>query len=484
MLATSRSLLTQRTLAIDPKFAADHGFAPSAKIGVDGRAYAKYGLGLPILELPWVGAALLISKLTGLAEAHSIAVVLSLLNPLLAALTSVIVFWLCRSVGCQSTIAIAAAVGYSLGTVAWPYAGADGTEALQPLCLALALLWLIRYNSGRRAGWLWGAGIALAYAVLTKPTNAVMAPAFAFYLIALCRRQKLSGRGAFLVFIRFAIPLVVCVLFLAWLNWIRFGSIGESGYNPQMFTHPLWSGLYGLLLSPTKGLVFYAPLVLLAPAGLWLMSKKYKAEAATILLLCISYLIINAKFFQWAGGWCWGPRYLAPVLPLLMPPIVWAGSAARPWRYLGVTLFIIGLGINALGVIISEDAYRGTIMHIYLPGPTGTVLVGSLKDPGQMLEIPVAEADVLPEFSSLAGHLWLARVVLDGCECDPETYECGCRSGAFEEDPKFLSPPWIRRHPEAPPAAPYGARIIRPWILHRLYRRMMGERPMSQSRER
>ena len=45
-LATSRSLLTHHTLAVDAQFASDEGFVPRAKIGVDGRAYAKAGLGL------------------------------------------------------------------------------------------------------------------------------------------------------------------------------------------------------------------------------------------------------------------------------------------------------------------------------------------------------------------------------------------------------------------------------------------------------
>ena len=40
-LATSRSLVVDHTLAIDAAFASDEGYAPRAKIGVDGRAYGK-----------------------------------------------------------------------------------------------------------------------------------------------------------------------------------------------------------------------------------------------------------------------------------------------------------------------------------------------------------------------------------------------------------------------------------------------------------
>src|SRR5262249_43364226 len=96
MLATSRGLLTRQTLAVDAGFAADDGYNPSAKIGIGGRAYIKYGLGLPILEMPWVALALLLSRATGADEADAFATVLSLLNPVLTAFTAVVVMVLSR----------------------------------------------------------------------------------------------------------------------------------------------------------------------------------------------------------------------------------------------------------------------------------------------------------------------------------------------------------------------------------------------------
>src|SRR5712692_8385313 len=75
-LATSRSLLVRQTLAVDAQFASDEGFAPRAKIGVDGRAYSKAGLGLPIVEMPFVAMALGISKCAAVSEAQAIAAIL------------------------------------------------------------------------------------------------------------------------------------------------------------------------------------------------------------------------------------------------------------------------------------------------------------------------------------------------------------------------------------------------------------------------
>src|SRR2546429_244892 len=127
-LATSRSLLVEHTLAIDPAFASDEGYAPRAKIGVDGRAYGKAGVGLPI------GARL------------------------------------------------------------------ERNRAL-----------------------LWRSGFALAGAILTKPGNLVVAPAFALYVIA--SRERPLLREAIARLSRFGWPVAVCGVVLASMNWMRFGSI-------------------------------------------------------------------------------------------------------------------------------------------------------------------------------------------------------------------------------------------------------------------
>ncbi len=472
-LATSLSLATHQTLAIDPQFASDEGYAPRAKIGVDGRAYGKAGLGLPIVELPFVAVALFISWL-GVPEAQALAAVLSLLNPLLTVCTAIAVFRLCRSMDCGPAAALPVTVAYSLGTLAWVYAGVDGTEPLQALCLALALLLLVKYRSEGNARWLPGSGFALVFAIVTKPANAVLIPAFGMYVILICRAGRRSLRAAAPLLLRFAYPVALCLLFLAWLNWIRFGSIWETGYEPQAFTNRLWAGVYGLVFSFNKGIVSYTPLVLLVPVGLALMARQ-RAEAALIALASLSYVCLFAKFYNWGAGWGWGPRYLVPILPLLMSPVARAAAAGRLWRYLGVGLFAAGFLVNGVGVLVDGDAYHSAIMDVDLTKETGLVQVGSVARPGQIVEMPVPPDYVLPEFSEIAGKFWLARVAWDGCACNEPTAQCGCRRGAMEKNARFSSPPWATRYPDVRPVPPYGSRLINPWIADRIHRWFLPE---------
>jgi hypothetical protein len=468
-LAGSRSLLTHHTLAIDLQFASDEGYGPRAKIGVDGRAYGKAGLGLPIVELPFVAVALAISRFAAVPEAQAVAAILSLLNPLLTACTVILVFRVCRSLECPVLAALSVAVAYAFGTLAWVYAGVDGPEPLQALCLVLALLFLLEYRADRRASWLSASGSALAFAVVAKPANAVLVPAFGLYVMTVLRTERLSLRRAAPALAHFVSPLAICALFLLWLNWIRFGSVLDTGYEHDAFTNPFLSGIYGLVFSFNKGVIFYSPLVLLVPVGIGLMARAHREEAALIVLASLSYVSLFATYAFWGAGWAWGPRYLVPLLPLLMPPVARAVAAARVWRYLGAVLFAAGFAVNGLGVLVDGDAHHSAIMNVDLTAQTGFVQIGSVQHPGQMVDMPVPPDYVLPQFSEIAGKLWLAGVALDGCSCDEQTAECGCLRGTMEKDARFSSPPWAKRYPDVHPLPPYGSRLINPWIVNRMH---------------
>ena len=468
-LATARSLLVHHTLAIDSAFASDDGYAPRAKIGIDGRAYGKAGIGLPIVEMPFVAVALGLSRIRPLQEPQAIAVVLSLMNPLLMACTVVVVLRLCQSIDCPTAAARSIAAMFSLGTLAWVYAGVDGTEPLQALCLAIALLCLIRDNARVSARGLAISSIALTFAVITKPANAVLVPAFAGYVGLTLRGHHLTLLKALRRLSYFIAPLAAGVVFLLWLNSIRFGSVFETGYEHNAFRNPFGRGIYGLTLSFNKGIVFYSPLVLLAPFGVWMMRTGHRREAALTVVASLSYVLLLAKYDMWGAGWAFGPRYLVPLLPLLMLPVARTFTAGRRWRCAALILFAGGLVVNGVGVLVDGDAFHGTLLAIDLSKETGYVQFGAVSDPRQLVDKPVAPEDVLPQFSEIAGKMWLAHVAFDGCRCDAHTAECACRGEPMENNSTFLSPPWAARYPDARPQPPYGSRLLNPWLADRIH---------------
>jgi hypothetical protein len=490
MLATARGLVERGSLAIDPAFARDDRYAPSARVGTDGRAYAKYGVGLPLVEAAPLAISQALAAATNLSRSRVTAAVLSLLNPALHALTALVVMRLVMTVGVRRRAAVGAGLAFAWATPATVYAATDGTESLQILLVAVVALGVTRLaqpadggGQGPAVTWrpAW-TGAALAYGILTKPLLAILAPALVVGVIASTRdRHRCAAprvdnaapcghEPALREALAALIPVVAAVAVTAALNVVRFGEVAASGYNSPVLTSPAVVGLHGLLVGPNKGLPFYAPVVLLAPFGVREAWRRVPGLAAFAVAAAVPWTILNALFYEWGGGWAWGPRYLMPILPVAIVLAALAAEGGRARRAAWLSLAAVGLVVNALGTVISHDAFRRTTMNVWVGAEAGFVRAGAADGSGRLVEVPVPPEDVLPAFSPVAGHAWLARVALQGCDCLEGGDTCACRSGVpFEKAPAFLNPPWKDRYPDARPLPPYGVSIIEPALVRSGY---------------
>src|SRR5262249_40985135 len=73
----------------------------------------------------------------------------------------------------------------------------------------------------------------------------------------------------------------------------------------------------GLLVSPSRGVLIFCPVLLLIAAGL----VRFRRTLANHRLLLPAFLAVGGHFAtlvcfdQWHGGCCYGPRYFTDVLP-------------------------------------------------------------------------------------------------------------------------------------------------------------------------
>jgi hypothetical protein len=220
------------------------------------------------------------------------------------------------------------------------------------LALSAALWAALRARStaregGRALAFDLAAGLACGVAVAARPTNVLLA---AGVLAATAARGPRPAAAAALA----ASPPVLLVLAY---QAMAFGSPFATGYGAEArgFTAPLAEGLQGLLLSPTRGLLAYAPWAALGALGLGRAARRDPVLAGAA-AGAVATVLLFARWHAWWGGWCYGPRMLVELSPVLALGVAALAGARRSW--LAPALAVTGalaVAVNGFGVFASRS---------------------------------------------------------------------------------------------------------------------------------
>ena len=118
---------------------------------------------------------------------------------------------------------------------------------------------------------------------------------------------------------------------------VAFGSAFEQGYGDKPFNGDVATGLYGLLLSPSRGILTYEPWIVAALIALALAWRSPGHVALRLRGLSIAWLVLlytYARYAEWWGGRVFGPRFLDDLAPALVVAVAWAvsrGWLSAPW---------------------------------------------------------------------------------------------------------------------------------------------------------
>ncbi len=122
-------------------------------------------------------------------------------------------------------------------------------------------------------------------------------------------------------------------------------------------TRALLEGFYIHFISPDRGVIYFAPVVLFGIAGLLLaVKKKIKMTAVLVGVIGANILLYSMWTDPW-GGWAFGSRYLIPTYAILS---IFTAQAIFFWgrRILFIIPFIIvsfySIAINTLGAITTS----------------------------------------------------------------------------------------------------------------------------------
>lgn len=293
--------------------------------GPDGHVYSKKGLALSLAQVPLYWLAL---WLPGLGMLQTV----SLLNAIVTAATSLLIFMFASRLGFSTLIALAVALIFGLATIASIYAKYLFSEPLAGLFLLAAAYMLLAYR--QEGGWrhIFIAGLSAGLAVLTRANNLFLLPVFGFYLLWVEYKRSVSAlhnsqftiRPFLPALITFALALAIPGATMLIYNAARSGDPLQTGYDLTLFTPNILLGLYKLLFSPLRGLFVYSPVLLLSLPGWWYLRRTHPAEAW---LFAGLVGVTLALFSAWSSGegLSWGSRFLVPVAPffaLSLAPII------------------------------------------------------------------------------------------------------------------------------------------------------------------
>ena len=334
--------------------------------GRDGLPAAVGGIGQSAAGVPLLALGRLVSTAAPTEQQDVVERLFTgFTNSWITALIVVLIFLIAREVGAGRRSAVLLALVYGVGTMAWPHAKTLlFSEPLAALLICAGVLYAIRTTTRGTMPWALLSGLAISASMLARISTAPFLIIVAAYVLAIpLIRAGIKTKAAWrqmvprtlLLGIGLAIPVVLLLAVNAW----RYGSASDTGYGAVPLDFSPVEGLYGLILSPGKGLLWYAPVLLVAIVALPFAFRRKPAEVSLFLLIILANLAIFARFFQWHGEQAWGPRYMQTVLPmvvLIVAPVLVPGCA-RWWRRGLVIAGGIGAIVGFLGSVIYFNAY-------------------------------------------------------------------------------------------------------------------------------
>lgn len=300
---------------------------------------SRYGIGAALFAAPFVAATYpFVRDLYEQPSADVLWGVTKVAASCAVAATAVLIF-LAALAFVRSGTALALALTYGLATCAW----SSASQALWqhgPTCffLALGTTFLLRQREQPRTAYWVGLSYAAAFAC--RPTAAfVLATAGIHFLVrdrrtllrcaagtlpvlALLAAYNLHTFGRLLVLgqmdIGVQVPPDAKVSLFNLVSTATAATGDALALDRRYFGASLLEGLAGILVSPSRGLLVFSPVVV---ATLWGVVRAFRDPRYAALRPVAAAALISAFFvagwFSWWGGWSYGPRLLSDAVVLL-----------------------------------------------------------------------------------------------------------------------------------------------------------------------
>lgn len=330
--ALVRAILERHTLQIDA-----YALHTGDRALWEGHYYSDKAPGASLLAVLPVAAARGISRVAGvdpegfpgIAWTSYVATIAT--NGLFTMFAALAIMWLAFRWGYSPGAALFAATGYAVASPAWCYATLFMGHGLTAGCLMGAYAAAVALEDDDvgwqlRRGWLIGLGTG--WAVVSE--FPALVPAVLIVGLSLHTLRDRWPQRLVPVFARLVAGGAAAAAVLLTYNTLAFGSPFHLGYASEEgfeqmrqgvfgVTYPAWWRLREILFGQYRGLLPIAPLMAVTPFGLFALARAPQRRRAALVAASagLFYLLLNASYFYWEGGWAYGPRQMMAGLPFL-----------------------------------------------------------------------------------------------------------------------------------------------------------------------
>lgn len=407
------AIVVRRTLNID-----DYHENTQDKASYGGHYFSDKAPGTVVLALPAFAASAITLKVlcikldsdqgwlysSWIASVGSIGVV--------SALGACLLFsWLSMYVSPKH--ALVTVLGLFLGAAPLPYATMMFSHALVIGLLAIAIWSIdalpgvevaacgIRLNCSDVL-----AGFTCGWALASEYTAGIVVVGIFFWLISRARNRAIP----------FCLAALPPLLLIPLYNYACFGNPFILPYSLNESFPAMKRGLYAikwpnaetaflLLFSPERGLLFWTPFLMMAVVGWWQLAQRdRKLFWLTYAIPLLQVVVISGRTWDWPAGPTLGPRYLAPILPLLALP---CALGVQRLRTVAWALALYSVGVTTLATLTDAcpdfDTHPNPLFDLNMP----LFLAGKCSpNIGMLVGLPPA-ASVVLYYGILVGSIWL-----------------------------------------------------------------------------
>ncbi len=292
----------------------DGAGAPYQTTSIHGKLLYDFPCGGSVLALPAVAilnaAGISTTDPGGRYNLKGEARIQRILAPLLMATTVWLIFRTALLAGLPVSWALVIALGTAFGTQVWSTTSRALWSLTWLMTLLTVVIWMLmrcEVGKGRFRPIL--TATLLSWMYFVRPTASTAIMAISVYVLVTYPR---------------ALPAYV-ITGAAWLaafvaySWSLFGTALPSSYRMTWWfsVSQARHRMLGLLLSPSRGLLIYVPVVMFV---LYLVVRywkelKHKRLAIVALAVIGANLTLVSMLLLWWGGWSYGPRELSDTIP-------------------------------------------------------------------------------------------------------------------------------------------------------------------------